>query len=309
MRRLLAAAVLACALTSVPMAGVSGEDVAQPLFTVACRNGAVVPWVGGAVQTARVCALEVVALWNAGKLTPIVCDASVHADLSKRFFRVGTKLALVADGSAGHFEVLGVEDGRENPGCGLVAWGKDDVTRPRPRYTALGTAEKAVKVKPASRTDLPSPSTLAARWLERRGVAADDRSPIQISQSLRLTLPSGSVDVLEVQAGTPDESGRFPAEGLLIREAGKPVLDVVVRPARRLKTTRVHFLDAFDVGADGTTEVLLFEQYRDGTGDYLVLSRGPGGWKIALRTGRLERRRYETGIRGTAFGPGPDGPG
>ena len=281
------------------------------LFSVGCRNGAIVPWIEGRAQTARVCALELVGELTAEGLRELTCTPKLQARLSRTYFKKGTEFDLLSSeaqqsSAVGSFKVLAREDGARNSACGLVGWGEDVLvsgSRPAERYVAVPHGNPAmapVNVIPREPLNTRKATALAQRWLRLRPEA--QRSPLQISAAHLVGSGKTSLRVIEVQGGEPDPSGRFPLEGLLITDsAGQHIVDVVVEPTNDIKTTRMHFLDAVDVAGDGHTEILLFERYRDGSGDYVIVTEAEGGWKVAMRTGDLQRRRYQKPPGGSAF--------
>lgn len=281
------------------------------LFSVGCRNGAIVPWIAGRAETARVCALELIGEWTEDGLRELSCTPKLQATLSRKFFHKGAHFDLLSseaevNGPVGSFEVLAVEEGVRNPSCGLVGWGKDDLNsgeRPVSRYTATPRSrEPRALVNVVSRKPLGTKlaTEIAHRWLFGRPDA--QRTPLQISEAHEVTSGEKVLHVIEVQGGEPDASGRFPLEGILIANAdNEHIVDVVVEPKTDVKTTRMHFLDVFDAGADGKLDILLFERYRDGTGDFVLVTESDSGWRVALRTGELDRRRYRRPPRGSAF--------
>jgi hypothetical protein len=227
----------------------------------------------------------------------------------------GEKFALLSQGKpVGRFEVQAVETGGDGPGCGGVGWGLDELhagERPRERYLALAKGVEG-EHRTFSREELPGRAAVkrVETWWLRAGVPEELRTPIQVTRALRVETSAGPLDVLEAQGGTPDASGRFPTEGLLVADKeGKSVVNVVVHPAQAIKTTRMYFLDALDVGADGSVELLLLERHRDDRADFLVIQQTRGeGWQILYRTRPHLRRRYRSGPSGAAFSASPRDP-
>lgn len=247
-----------------PAAAPTPEPLAKPvLFRGACTPG-------GGPAGCRVFAVGYVT--DAG-IEPFACedDKEFRTRIAARYFVPGTELDLHLRGApTGVFTVL--KEDAPSRGCGTRAEGR--------RRGAPGNTYSFVALHPDDPIKLaavryptgvqPSPQPLAAAAFEGQVGAAN----ISVREHRRLRDGDASVIVIEVWAG--DARGILIAEGegpdaskwkivwKDIAEAGKPNLEIV---------------DSFDLGADGTPDVL-FERVRRGEpSEYVILKREKGSWR------------------------------
>lgn len=226
---------------------------------------------GGGASGCRIVAAGVV---TGDALGPIPCvqgEPETRKKIAARYFDPGTPLDLYVRGAPGGTFVVAAAD--EPPrGCSNRARGRK-VSSPGRALTFVALdPEDPVKLGPLR---FPSGVQASARAVVVAGLEAEPygATPQEIGVHEVRRLREGDASVLVAEASTSRARVVLIAEG----NGSDPAAWTRVWASDPAQT---HVLvDAFDLGADGTTEILLEREHRGEQSEWVLLRRVDGAWK------------------------------
>ena len=227
---------------------------------------------GGGPAGCRIVAAGIV---TGDALAPIPCDEKTESDtrkkIAERYFHEGTPLDLYVRGaSTGTFVVADTDE--PNRGCGNRARGKKvSVTGKVVTFVAFDP-EDPVKLGPLRfpsgvQPDARSVVVAALKTAPFEAAAQD----IGVHEVRRLR--DGDVSVIVAEVTTALARSVIIAEG----KGADPAAWSRVWASDPAQT--VVLVDAFDLGADGKTEIFVERIHRGEASEWILLRRDDSGWK------------------------------
>lgn len=227
---------------------------------------------GGGPAGCRVVAAGIVA---GDSLAPIPCDVKsekeTRAKIADRYFHVGTPLDLYVRGaSTGTFVVAATDE--PSHGCGNRASGR--------KVSAVGKVVTFVALDPED------PVKLGALRFPT-GVQADARSVVVAAlKGAPFTASAQDIGVHEVRRLREGDVSVLLAEvttaharSVIIMEGKGSDPAAWTRVWHSDPAQTVVLVDAFDLGADGKTEILVERIHRGEASEWTLLRRDDAGWK------------------------------